>query len=76
MQKKIAILVHMDSRLLKDLNEASSVLGMPRAELIRRCLRRDIKFVREVEIETLIASQQLSSGAYSNYVQSTGLELG
>jgi hypothetical protein len=76
MQKKIAILVHMDFRLLKDLNEASSVLGMPRAELIRRCLRRDIKFVREVEIETLIASQQLSSGAYGNYVQSTGLELG
>jgi hypothetical protein len=36
----------------------------------------NFEFVREVEIETLVASQQLSSGAYGNYIQSTGLELG
>ena len=75
MKKKIAVLVHMDVMLLEDLNDASTVLGMPRAELIRRCLRRDMKFVREVEIEKWIASQKSSSKAYGNYVENTGLEL-
>ena len=58
------ILIHLPSDLVCQLNDVSSEMGIARAELIRRCLIRDLSFVRDVELRQLEGLRRKSSDQY------------
>ena len=58
------ILIHLPTDLISQLNDVSSEMGIARAELIRRCLIRDLSFVIDVELEQLEGLKRQSSIQY------------
>ena len=58
------ILIHLPAELLGQLNDVSCEMGIARAELIRRCLRRDLSFVMDVELQQLEGLKRQSSEQY------------
>ena len=58
------ILLHLPPDMLGQLNAVSSQLGIARAELIRRCLQRDLYFVQAVELRQLEGLNRHCAGEY------------
>lgn len=58
------ILLHLPPEMLGQLNEISYQLGIARAELIRRCLQRDLSFVKSVELRELEGLKRHCSDQY------------
>lgn len=58
------ILIHLPYEILSELNDVSGEMGIARAELIRRCLKRDLSFVRAVEFRHLQGLRRQFSDQY------------
>ena len=72
---KTAILVHLDPTMLDELNHLSTLIKIPRSELIRRCLARDLKFVRNVEVSGLKSLIDDTSRQYVKLMERSRKEL-
>ncbi len=72
---KTAILVHLDPPMLDELNHLSGLIKIPRSELIRRCLSRDLKFVRNVEVSGLKSLIDDTSRQYVKLMERSRKEL-
>jgi hypothetical protein len=69
---KTAILLHLDPQMLEELNQLAGLINIPRSELIRRCLSRDLQFVRNVEVAGLKSVVESSSREYGRFLESAG----
>jgi hypothetical protein len=65
---KSAILLHLDQDFIYTLNEIASIIGVSRADLIRRSLVRDVKFIIEVELPKLQSTYTHISHDYKKYI--------
>jgi metal-responsive CopG/Arc/MetJ family transcriptional regulator len=62
------ILLHLPEDMVVELNTISKELGIARAELIRRCLRRDLAFVKAVELRGVKELSASFSRQYREYM--------
>jgi len=68
MSNKIPILVHMNTDLIEQLKMLTEQLGMTRSELIRRSLRRDLRFIQDVELKKIQDNQGSLAISYQRYI--------
>ena len=73
---KTAILVHLEPQMLDELNQLAGIINIPRSELIRRCLFRDLQFVRNVEVSGLKSLVESTSRQYGRFLEHAGKVVG
>ena len=61
------ILINMPLELLRNLDDAATQLSLCRSELIRRCLKRDLTFVADRQLQRFNEAKQSTMQDYRNW---------
>jgi metal-responsive CopG/Arc/MetJ family transcriptional regulator len=59
------ILINMPIELLRNLDDAATQLSLCRSELIRRCLKRDLTFVADRQLQRFNEASQSTMHDYA-----------